>query len=58
MIDLNSAACIVRAAEVCVAAVLARIAADPDSPLVPDLQILADHAQAIIRDNGTTGGTP
>ena len=35
MIDLNSAECIVRAAEVCLAAMVAKIAEDPTHPSSP-----------------------
>lgn len=42
---------IVRAAQLCHDRLTERINQDPDSPLVPDLQIIAEHAEAIITDN-------
>ena len=48
MIDLASAECIIRAAHRCVEVMAERIAADPNSPLVPELQLIADHAKYII----------
>lgn len=51
MIDLNSAESIIKAATRCLEVVTARIAADPTSPLVPDLHIIADQARALIGDN-------
>ena len=51
MIDLNSAECIVRAATRCREVMLARIAEDPDSPLIPDLQTIADQATQLINAN-------
>ena len=51
MIDLESAECIAKAAARCVEVMLARIAEDPSSPLVPDLRVIADQAQQLLTDN-------
>lgn len=51
MIDLASAECIIRAATRCREVMLARIGAEPGSPLIPDFQAIADAAQALITDN-------
>ncbi|MDN4644966.1 hypothetical protein [Arthrobacter sp. PsM3] len=51
MIDLQSAECIVKAATRCREVLLERIAADPTSPIVPDLQIIADAALELSTDN-------
>jgi hypothetical protein len=53
MIDLQSAECIVRAAHRAVEVMAARIAADPASPLVPDLQRIAEMAQHLINESRT-----
>lgn len=51
MIDLDSAAAIVKAATRARDVMLARIAEDPHNPINEDLRIIADHAQQIINAN-------
>lgn len=51
MIDLDSAAAIARAAQFAHHVITAQIIAEPTSPLVTDLQRIADMAEQLVNEN-------
>ena len=51
MIDLDSAAAIAKAATCAHELITAQIIAEPASPIVTELQRIADMAESLIKDN-------
>ena len=51
MSNLTSRDCIIRAATLAREKLLAQIDADPNDPLVIHMQIIIEHAEAIIEEN-------
>lgn len=51
MIDLDSAAAITRAAHFAHSMITAQIAAEPTSPIVAELQRIADMAEQLVNEN-------